>query len=527
MTHLQSELPRARTPRGIIYTRVSTLDQVVEGHSLEHQELVLRQLCMHGLGESPVEILEVFVEPGISGKTIEQRPALKNAIAFARENLGAGDFFLVFEVSRIARNAQEAIWLLNTLSSLGITLRDANKSYDFNAVNRLQFGIQAVFAEYDNNLKGEQTRDRMRALAESGRWLHKTPYGFLRGNRSEPSLLVHPEEAEDVLRIFEAALNGRMPSEIARIVSLSEPWLRRYGDSSEHANLKRVLRILGDKKYIGVMESSLLGEPVVGDWEPIIPHNLFNEVQQVLTHGVHIKHGAKLDRYPLKKALSCGECGGGFTAFMTKKGRYGYYQCMKCRRVRISLEKAHEQFYELLVNAEVPLVLLPQLRASILEKATAEVAASKKHAVEIERAIKASEADYQRLLVMSSEAGIEPFKRSQIEKMMARKEAVITKLQSEFQAISRLDTSFVDEALTLGEELLTQPARTWTLLDDYSRASFALALYPCRVKCSAGRLKTDTSLAMSSKLEHSSDGKSFWHPQRDSNPCRHLERVVS
>jgi hypothetical protein len=24
-----------------------------------------------------------------------------------------------------------------------------------------------------------------------------------------------------------------------------------------------------------------------------------------------------------------------------------------------------------------------------------------------------------------------------------------------------------------------------------------------------------------------SDGQQIWHPQRDSNPCRHLERVVS
>ena len=513
--------------KALLYVRVSTQMQAVEGHSLEHQKAVLTKLCEQGDERGEIEVLRIFEEPGVSAKTLANRPAINAAIQFARENLGRGDYFMVYEISRIARSASDAIWLLSELAKIGVLVRDANRIYDFDASNRLQYGIQAVFAEYDNNLKAQQTRDRMTTLTNMGRWLHKTPFGYRRGRRDEVSLLVDKAEAEVVVRIFDACRNGRTPVEISRMVSLSQAWLERFGEGSDHVNLKRVLRILSDKKYLGIMHTKLLDEPIQGDWEAIINASDFDEVQTILVKGVHVPHGAKPELYPLKKALTCGNCGGNFTAFHTKKGRYGYYQCMQCRKVRISVEKAHEQFAELLTKSSIPIVILPAVRNAIREKALAEIAASAKQCREIEKAIAATTQDYERLVLMLTDSNLSTFRVRQIERLVATKEEVIQTLEKEFAELTKLDSSFVDEAMSIGEELLTQPARTWELLEHRSRAAFAIALYPCRVQCDGGALQTHSSLAIASKIAGSEQGHSYWHPQRDSNPCRHLERVVS
>lgn len=59
-----------------IYTRVSSDTQVIEGHSLEWQELELERYAK----EHKLNVIDKYVEKGISGEDIETRPQLKRLL---------------------------------------------------------------------------------------------------------------------------------------------------------------------------------------------------------------------------------------------------------------------------------------------------------------------------------------------------------------------------------------------------------------------------------------------------------------
>ena len=60
-----------------IYTRVSTIDQAKEGHSLEEQEKRIIKMCE----ANNYEIYKVYTDAGISGKSVENRKAYQQMMS--------------------------------------------------------------------------------------------------------------------------------------------------------------------------------------------------------------------------------------------------------------------------------------------------------------------------------------------------------------------------------------------------------------------------------------------------------------
>ncbi len=112
--------------KAVIYTRVSTPEQVTSGHSLEFQSDRLNELCA---GSWNLEVVSEFKEPGISGSKVSTRPSLLAALKFADEHLSKGDFFVTWEISRLARNAHDAMAIVLRLRERGIFFRDNRKVF--------------------------------------------------------------------------------------------------------------------------------------------------------------------------------------------------------------------------------------------------------------------------------------------------------------------------------------------------------------------------------------------------------------
>ncbi len=85
----------------VIYTRVST-DKQVGNASLETQEKACRAFC----AQNGWEPLRLFREEGESAKTAD-RPQLLAAIDFCHQMKPSPDFFVVYAVDRLARNAED------------------------------------------------------------------------------------------------------------------------------------------------------------------------------------------------------------------------------------------------------------------------------------------------------------------------------------------------------------------------------------------------------------------------------------
>src|SRR5664279_539030 len=80
--------------RAVIYTRVSTEEQVREGMSLEAQEAACREYCIR----AGYSIVHVFVEEGESAKTAN-RTQLKELLKFCREDRNIG-VVVIYKVDR-------------------------------------------------------------------------------------------------------------------------------------------------------------------------------------------------------------------------------------------------------------------------------------------------------------------------------------------------------------------------------------------------------------------------------------------
>src|SRR4051812_41514176 len=95
--------------RTVIYLRVSTVGQAVDGFGLAAQEDACRRWCaMHGH-----EVVEVLREEGVSGAKDEtERPALADALLRLED--GDADALLVPTLDRLARSVtvQEALLVM-------------------------------------------------------------------------------------------------------------------------------------------------------------------------------------------------------------------------------------------------------------------------------------------------------------------------------------------------------------------------------------------------------------------------------
>lgn len=155
------------------YVRVSTARQAAEGVSLEAQEELIRARCVYG----KLDLLEIFVDSGISGKKSRNRPALQKAIAAACES---GGTLIFWSLSRFGRNAIESMQINEKFKKAGASLISLKE--DFNStttMGKLVFTIIAAVAEAESESISDRTTMALDYLRSKGQRLGGTlPFGW-------------------------------------------------------------------------------------------------------------------------------------------------------------------------------------------------------------------------------------------------------------------------------------------------------------------------------------------------------------
>src|SRR5918994_434928 len=172
----------------VIYIRVSTKEQT-ENLSLATQLKTCEEYCER----QGFQVVARFREEGESAKTAD-RTELQKLL----------QFFVVFNLTRFAREKYDHFALRAHLKSLGISLRSATEPIDDTSTGKLMEGVLAAFAQFDNDVRSERTRGGMRAALELGRWTFLAPLGYLNApRRTGKSLIPDPERAPLVRRAFQ------------------------------------------------------------------------------------------------------------------------------------------------------------------------------------------------------------------------------------------------------------------------------------------------------------------------------------
>lgn len=322
----------------IIYCRVSSTDQL-EGTSLDSQE----RLCREYAGRQGIEVRKVFIERGESAKTAN-RTELNRALIFCRKHkIG---YFVVYKLDRFARNQDDHVSIRAVLRRSGTELRSVTEPIDETPIGRAMEGILSVFAELDNNIRTERTKQGMLERVRQGVWVWPAPVGYYRPSKGA-NIAPDPETARFVQLAFREYATG------AYTYRRLADWLADRGfrtSLGRHPLGQWIEKILKNPIYCGVIDA--WGEQHAGSFEPLVSQTLFDAAQAVRQkdspHATPRSTNNPL--FPLRAFVACEECGRPITGSITtnKIGRkYPYYHHYRpgCTKARFIPKATFEQLF--------------------------------------------------------------------------------------------------------------------------------------------------------------------------------------
>lgn len=327
---------------GIIYCRVSSYEQV-GGTSLESQE----RLCKEYAERNNIKVLKVFIEKGESAKTIN-RTEFKKALTLCNFKKNKVGYFIVYKVDRFARNQEDHVTIKIILKRCGTELRSVTEPIDDTPVGKAMEGVLSVFAEFDNNVRTERTKQGMLERVKKGIWAWKCPPGYYRptgASNIEPD----PNTAPYIRQAFERYAEG-----VHTYKAIAE-YLTGLGFKTTlgcKLSAQWVEKVLKNPLYFGLID--MWGEKITGDFEPIISKELFDKCLMIGKKPLlGSPRSVNNPMFPLRKLIACKECGVPLTGSSSKgrKEKYAYYHHPRqgCAKA-VSIPKAtfEQEFIEYL-----------------------------------------------------------------------------------------------------------------------------------------------------------------------------------
>ena len=329
--------------RAVIYIRYSSENQR-DGYSIEYQ----KEECKKYLEANNYELVDVYIDEAVSGKTTDNRNAFFKLLADVKK--GICDAVVVYKYSRFARNLMEARLYHHQIEKAGVKLISAMEQIDDSTPEgRMMRNIIMTMDEYYSDNLSTFVQSSMYTAAKKGKYLGGIhPFGF--AVDEEGNFIENKREADIVRRIFELRASGVLPADILRIFQ-NEGITSRDNKPFTQQLLNKIVR---SEKYIGTYKYKVKGyEPISipNAFEPIIDMDTWNRVQIEVDKNNHKKVSPRQRKnvYPLTGKIYCAICGEPFTGNskgVVKKNsdeRLCYYTCRGQDKLQIckngSIEK--------------------------------------------------------------------------------------------------------------------------------------------------------------------------------------------
>ena len=485
---------KTTTKAAVIYTRVSTLEQV-SNLSLTTQLEACRHYCeTHGL-----TVDAEFTDRGESAKTTN-RPQFLTMLEHCQKNKGRIDVVVVYNVSRFSRDTHDHLGVRAQLHKCGVALRSVTEPIDETAVGRLNEGLMSLISQFDNNVKAERTVVVMTAALELGRWTHRAPIGYLNGDtkKGEPSLIPDLERAPLMRRAFELAAEHPIVDVLRECKRLG--LTTRKGLPVAKQTLSAALR---NPLYVGRVNSPRFGlKDVKGDFEALISETLFMRVQAALAGraGPSLHNVRKNPDFPLRRFTRC-ECGTALTG-SSSRGRtkqYAYYHCPACG-VRVPREDLESQFVDLLESLQPTDEFLAVFRTMLVEKWQKRGAAAGRIQGNLKRKLVELESEQERIAVRL----LRDDQNSAVyERLLAKERDQATQIRLEIEN-AKIEKFDIEGVLDFAERALCNAAHLWLVAVPEQKPRLQRAFFPNGLTFEGGKLRTDvTSSAFNLLASHS------------------------
>ncbi len=214
----ETEMLRATEKITALYCRLSQEDALDgESNSIGQQRMILERFAR----EKRFSNLRYFVDDGYAGTSFQRPGFLEMLELIEADRVGV---VIVKDLSRFARNSAMAGMYINfTFAEHGVRFIAINDNFDTidpNSVDNDFAGIKNWFNEFYSRDTSRKIRAVNKAKGERGEYLTThAPYGYKKDPDNPKHWIVDGEAAEVVKRIFSLCMEGRGPSQIAKVLT--------------------------------------------------------------------------------------------------------------------------------------------------------------------------------------------------------------------------------------------------------------------------------------------------------------------
>lgn len=465
----------------IIYVRVSSPDQVKDGHGLEGQE----RRCLTYARSQRYRVLKTFREAGIQG-WLTDRPSMNALIEFldTRDKSKEPVVVIFDDIKRFARNLEGHLLLKKELYSRNATVESPSMKFEDTPEGRFIEIIFAAAAQLERDQNARQVRNRMRSRLEAGFYCFRcAPPGYI--YLKDPQYGKILKRVEPDASIYKTAIEMYATSPTISYTELAN-WISeefRKNNIKKQISIDTVKRRLQQYVYAGYVASVSLGVTLrKGVHEPLITPEIYELVQEKM-HG-NIKPVIRRDYnddFPLRNLVSCSVCLNPFTASWSKgrNARYPYYRCNHkgCPLKNVSIPRSliENEFAHLLKNVRPESELLSLTKAVFLDVWNEKklIDKNEKHKLRLARnSLKADKEGLLKLMMRSPDESTMRYYEAKLQDMVIEDE----KIEDELSTTKYSDKDF-GTALDKVFKTLERPDRTWKKGNLYDKRTIVLMYF--------------------------------------------------
>jgi site-specific DNA recombinase len=190
----------AKTIRCAIYTRKSTEEGLDQDFNSLQAQREAAEAYIKSQKEAGWRLLpDHYDDGGFSGGNLD-RPALQRLI----DDVDARrvDCVIVYKVDRLSRSLLDFARLIDRFDQRAVTFVSVTQQFNTtSSLGRLTLNILLSFAQFEREIIGERTRDKMSAARRKGKWVGGTPVLGYDVDPAGGRLIINEREAQRVREI--------------------------------------------------------------------------------------------------------------------------------------------------------------------------------------------------------------------------------------------------------------------------------------------------------------------------------------
>ena len=296
--------------------------------------------------------VDVYADEGLSGTRVKKRENFMRMIRDCEK--GKIDLILIKSVSRYSRNTLDSISYLRRLKRLGIAIYFDEQNLDTQKEeSEITMALHSAMAQAESENISANVKWGINKRMQNGTYrCNMNMYGYRR-DKDTKAIIVIPEEAEIVKKVFSMFLDGNSTHQIKKYLEKNKIKTFAGKDTWSHSTINKMLQnekyvgdIIYQKTYCEDCISKIIkvnnGQKdkyyVKNNHPAIIDRDTFQRAQaemvkrtarNIASESSITGIGRYSSTYVLSQLLVCDDCGGIYRRKYKKKkdGVFHYWRC--------------------------------------------------------------------------------------------------------------------------------------------------------------------------------------------------------